>query len=164
MFKQLLTLIIIVIVVYVAYTLYKDMNMEEELVKQCETNSDCMVFGEDGECNCGCFNKEHIWESLGACFCAAPRSCQCIESVCTGVIEQVDEPEEPEPKTTEQTCIDSGGTVSTGLCCESAADFPNSCAIGACGCAPDYSHTVKTCICPEGKCFNGTECVVPSIM
>lgn len=50
-------------------------------------------------------------------------------------------------------CTATGGTVGEGLCCQSAGDFPNSCAIGACGCAPNYSHTVLVCNCPSGKCF-----------
>lgn len=60
----------------------------------------------------------------------------------------------------EKTCIDSGGTVGTSLCCKSASDFPNNCLIGACGCSPENSHEVKVCDCPEGKCFDGNECVL----
>lgn len=55
-------------------------------------------------------------------------------------------------------CTASGGTVSTQLCCGSASDFPNTCAIGACGCAPMSSRMVMVCNCPTGRCFNGTEC------
>ncbi len=58
-----------------------------------------------------------------------------------------------------QACIDSGGVVGTGLCCESTGDFPDTCAIGACGCAPEYSHSVKICDCGKDKCFNGKQCV-----
>lgn len=64
-----------------------------------------------------------------------------------------------EPTSEEQGCVDSGGTVSTASCCQSAVDFPDNCAIGACGCAPEYSHQVKFCGCPEDKCFNGKKCV-----
>ncbi len=56
-------------------------------------------------------------------------------------------------------CTDSGGTVSSAMCCTSASDYPNSCLIGACGCSPDNSHSVMTCQCPEGQCFDGTRCV-----
>ena len=59
----------------------------------------------------------------------------------------------------EQTCLDSGGTVGVALCCESTDDFTDDCAIGACGCAPEYSHRVKVCDCGEGRCFDGTKCV-----
>jgi peptidoglycan hydrolase-like protein with peptidoglycan-binding domain len=59
----------------------------------------------------------------------------------------------------EQACIDSGGEVSTSLCCESTSDFPDLCVIGACGCAPENSHEVKICDCGTDKCFDGIECV-----
>ena len=61
--------------------------------------------------------------------------------------------------TEEQGCIDSGGEVSTSMCCKSASDFPNLCLIGACGCSPENSHEVKVCDCETDKCFDGTECV-----
>ncbi len=57
------------------------------------------------------------------------------------------------------TCMKSGGVVSTQSCCETTGDFPNTCVIGACGCAPEYSHEVKVCDCGEGKCFDGIKCV-----
>ncbi|MBI5609112.1 MAG: hypothetical protein HY902_09540 [Deltaproteobacteria bacterium] len=50
-------------------------------------------------------------------------------------------------------CTATGGSVGEGLCCQTAGDFPNSCAVGACGCAPNYSHKVLVCNCPAGKCF-----------
>lgn len=56
-------------------------------------------------------------------------------------------------------CIDSGGTVKTGLCCKSVGDFPNTCSFGACGCSPGSSHEVKICDCGDGKCFDGSKCV-----
>ncbi len=61
--------------------------------------------------------------------------------------------------TIEQKCTDSGGTVSTSLCCGSASDFPNLCLIGACGCSSENSHEVKICDCGTDKCFDGTACV-----
>jgi hypothetical protein len=59
----------------------------------------------------------------------------------------------------EQACLDSGGTVTTAMCCLQTDDFPNLCLIGACGCSPDNSHEVKICDCGEGKCFDGEGCV-----
>lgn len=59
----------------------------------------------------------------------------------------------------EQACINSGGTVSTALCCKSTGDFPNTCLIGACGCSPENSHEVKICNCAKSKCFDGNQCV-----
>ena len=62
----------------------------------------------------------------------------------------------------QKACLDSGGKVETGTCCQSSGDFPNSCLIGACGCAPAASHQVKTCSCGAGKCFDGNACVSSS--
>ncbi|XOB40381.1 MAG: hypothetical protein ACKKMR_03680 [Candidatus Nealsonbacteria bacterium] len=59
----------------------------------------------------------------------------------------------------EQACINSGGKISTSLCCKSTGDFPNICLIGPCGCSPENSHQVKVCDCGPDKCFNGSECV-----
>jgi len=71
------------------------------------------------------------------------------------VLNQYEETSDPK----EQACIDSGGTVSTSLCCLAVGDFPNLCATGACGCAPGDSHEVKICDCGPGKCFDGETCV-----
>ncbi|NQU83003.1 MAG: hypothetical protein HQ539_03565 [Parcubacteria group bacterium] len=64
---------------------------------------------------------------------------------------------ESELSEAEQACMDSGGEVTTALCCETTEDFPNSCLIGACGCSPDNSHEIKICECQEG-CFDGEKC------
>jgi len=67
--------------------------------------------------------------------------------------------QEGEQALKEQGCLNSGGNVSEKMCCKSSGDFPNTCLIGACGCAPKDSHEIKICDCGAGKCFNGTECV-----
>jgi hypothetical protein len=59
----------------------------------------------------------------------------------------------------ETGCLETGGTISTANCCQSSGDFPNTCLIGACGCAPEYSHEVSVCVCPDDMCFDGTACV-----
>jgi hypothetical protein len=59
-------------------------------------------------------------------------------------------------------CTATGGTVSSSLCCSATADFPNSCLVGACGCAPDYSHTISTCDCTTGCFLPGYGCVGPA--
>ena len=51
-------------------------------------------------------------------------------------------------------CTSTGGQINSTLCCTSAGDFPDSCLVGACGCAPTNSHTVATCTCPTGSCFS----------
>ncbi len=56
--------------------------------KSCITDEDCIVFGETGDCNCGCFNKDYqAWTPGGKCFCAAPISCKCVNGICEGVFE-----------------------------------------------------------------------------
>ncbi|MBZ9569405.1 hypothetical protein KJA16_00600 [Patescibacteria group bacterium] len=59
----------------------------------------------------------------------------------------------------EKACINSGGKISTSLCCNTTGDFPNTCLIGPCGCSPEYSHEVKVCDCGPDKCFDGSECL-----
>lgn len=63
------------------------------------------------------------------------------------------------PSQEDNSCTLSGGTVETAMCCMSSGDFPNTCAIGACGCSPENSHEVKVCSCGEGMCFDGESCV-----
>ena len=63
------------------------------------------------------------------------------------------------PGQAEQGCTSSGGTLALASCCESVDDFPNTCLVGACGCAPSNSHEVSACECPQGMCFDGTRCV-----
>lgn len=58
-----------------------------------------------------------------------------------------------------ESCLRSGGRVAVNMCCKSTPDFPNTCAIGPCGCSPDNSKETKVCDCGEGRCFDGTSCV-----
>ena len=52
--------------------------------KECVSDSDCVVYGQTGNCHCGCYNKNNqpfvIGE--GQCFCAAPVSCKCQQNKC----------------------------------------------------------------------------------
>lgn len=62
--------------------------VEEIESKDCEVDSDCVVFGKDGDCNCGCYNKDALpKESEEGCFCAAPKSCECVDGTCEGIFE-----------------------------------------------------------------------------
>ncbi len=101
----------------------------------------------------------------------SPERCQCIP----------DRPQRPHPphnptgphpvhaphqphqpgRSAEQGCLDSSGMVGIGLCCGSVGDFPNTCAIGACGCGPGASHEVRVCDCGDGRCFDGRRCTGP---
>ena len=54
----------------------------------CVLDSDCVVYGESGDCNCGCYNKDNLPSGTGGeCFCAAPTSCECVNDTCEGVFE-----------------------------------------------------------------------------
>ena len=55
-------------------------------------------------------------------------------------------------------CVASGGSLTAKACCDSSGDFPSTCLVGACGCAPANSHTVQLCDCGSGMCWNGTVC------
>lgn len=59
-----------------------------------------------------------------------------------------------------ELCTSSGGTITTASCCANgAAAFPDTCAVGACGCSPAGSVTIMICNCPAG-CFSpGVGCV-----
>jgi len=61
----------------------------EEIEKtDCEIDADCMVFGQDGDCNCGCYKVGSIpVQRIEGCFCAAPTSCVCTDGQCEGVFE-----------------------------------------------------------------------------
>lgn len=50
-------------------------------------------------------------------------------------------------------CLRTGGTVVRSSCCNTVSDFPDTCLVGACSCAPSGSHEVAVCTCPEFGCF-----------
>jgi len=92
MSKTLIVIIAVVIIVIIGYWIYQSISAPEEITeaeaKNCENDSDCVVFGENGDCNCGCFNENYQWEKEGDCFCAAPTSCKCVNGKCEGVFEE----------------------------------------------------------------------------
>lgn len=70
-------MIFVILVVYIAV---------EIKPKNCSSDSDCVVFGEDGDCNCGCYLEGNLPKDTGGeCFCAAPRACKCVDEMCEGV-------------------------------------------------------------------------------
>ena len=89
MSKAIITFIIIIVIVGLGYWLYQLNSRPQEITeaeaKTCQADSDCVVFGEDGDCNCGCFNKDYQWEKQGDCFCAAPKSCKCVDGKCEDI-------------------------------------------------------------------------------
>jgi hypothetical protein len=75
-------LVVIVIILGVCWVVF----VEIPEAKNCIVDEDCVVFGETGDCNCGCFNKNYwVWASGGKCFCLAPTSCKCINGKCEGI-------------------------------------------------------------------------------
>ena len=110
MSKIIIAIIIIIVIAALGYWIYQSIiPPKEEAVsegsKDCVNDDDCIVFGETGDCNCGCYNKSNLpTETGGECFCLAPNSCKCVDSKCEGVFkeevttEEKGTPEEQEEK------------------------------------------------------------------
>jgi hypothetical protein len=102
----------------------------------------------DGQVEAVCIDNRvtyHVGDVIPRGDTSCPISCLCLEGgvigACTGACP------------TSNLCLTTNGQVSTGLCCANVGDFPDSCAVGACGCSPANSHSVSTCVCPAGGCF-----------
>jgi len=91
MSKIIIAIIAIIIVVGSGYWIYQStLTLEEEdgseESKDCVSDNDCVIFGETGDCNCGCYNKDNLPSGTGGeCFCVAPVSCKCVEGLCEGI-------------------------------------------------------------------------------
>ena len=84
--RVMLFLIMILLIVTLFFLLTTPM---EIVSKECTDDSDCVVFGETGNCNCGCYNKNHLPSGMGGeCFCLAPKSCKCVNGKCESVFEE----------------------------------------------------------------------------
>ncbi|HEY2902633.1 MAG TPA: hypothetical protein VGL59_18755 [Polyangia bacterium] len=71
----------------------------------------------------------------------------------------VDSPSDADT-TPEAKCLTTGGNGQSNLCCNATSDFPDLCLVGACGCAPQNSHSVQICNCPVGTCYSpGRGCI-----
>ena len=85
-------LFIFIGIVYWAYALMP--NPKEVILPQglnyCLVDSDCVVFGETGSCNCGCYNKDYLpTKTDEECFCLAPTSCGCVNNKCESVFGEI---------------------------------------------------------------------------
>ena len=95
MSKVLINITIFILFIGVVYwtsTLIPDIQKEiiPDGLNYCLIDSDCVVFGETGDCNCGCYNKNHLpSEVKGECFCLAPATCGCVDGKCEGVSKDV---------------------------------------------------------------------------
>jgi|AntAceMinimDraft_4_1070372.scaffolds.fasta_scaffold00204_8 hypothetical protein len=96
--NKIIATIIIIIVVLGSYYLMKQsisapeegmpLEGEQDITEECTDDDSCVVFGETGDCNCGCYSKDNLpTETGGECFCAAPDSCKCIDNKCEGIFE-----------------------------------------------------------------------------
>lgn len=109
-------------------------------VKVIAENVDCLA-----DTDCPDFNATQMCGNLVRCM---EKKCGIVNVIC----QQQQSP-----------CQLAGGTVQTASCCNSASDFPNTCLVGACGCAPEESHQVSVCECLANQCFDGSQCVYKNI-
>ncbi len=91
--KIVIGIIIVIIVAGLGYLISQLRFVPEEVTteggKDCVYNSDCVVFGETGDCNCGCYYINNLPSSTGGdCFCKEPDSCKCTDGVCEGVFKE----------------------------------------------------------------------------
>jgi hypothetical protein len=154
----------------------------------CDSRSDChSVFVDPGTCGCaaaGCCAHFDRCADVGHANCSGPVACMapqpfceapyvlsytgvcyegCVrQSECAGVDGGQDAAPSGDASSPAATCTATGGVVSSSLCCSATSDFPNSCSVGACGCAPANSHTVSTCSCGAGCFLPGYGCVGPA--
>ena len=128
MSKNIITVFIVIVVIGLGYWVYQSTFAPEEKVvpeesKDCLNNDECIVFGKDGDCDCGCFNKNYDWKNTGACFCAAPTSCKCVSGKCEGVFDEIVD------ETADVGCAKDGETFSRvsdkylGSCCEGLKEW-----------------------------------------
>lgn len=85
----MIVVVVIAFVMLVSFWLWEQYGGSEvggTPVPGCKVDSDCVVFGETGDCNCGCYERGNLPSGTGGeCFCLAPTSCQCVEGECEGV-------------------------------------------------------------------------------
>ena len=59
----ILVLIVLIAAIIALYTLANPPITEGS--KDCATDEDCVAFGETGDCNCGCYNKNNLPSGTG---------------------------------------------------------------------------------------------------
>ena len=90
--KKVLIISIIVVVIIVVLAVFFIMRAPSS--RECEKDSDCIVFGETGDCNCGCYTQNNLpTDSGGECFCLAPVSCVCADGKCEGIFAEMSKEE-----------------------------------------------------------------------
>ena len=109
---------------------------------------------------CGACGPTAARHPVTSCWCGFPR---CFDGTrCVGDATRTPTPTldlsfptpTPTPDDSGLPCVDSGGTISTRLCCLGARPFPNTCRFGPCACPPDVSEPVRVCECGAGRCYD----------
>jgi len=82
---------------------------------ECSINSDCVVFGKTGDCNCGCYNKDNLPSSTGGeCFYSAPIDCKCVNGTCEGIFEGEMSYSEAKQIAEQSECVKEGNLTEGG--------------------------------------------------
>jgi hypothetical protein len=118
MSKKIVTIIIIIVVAGLGYWIYQSIFASEKVTSEgstdCVNNDDCVVFGETGDCNCGCYNKDDLPSSTGGeCFVSAPVDCKCVEGECEGIFEGEMSFSEAREIAEQSECVE-GGNLAVG--------------------------------------------------
>ncbi|MFW5846631.1 MAG: hypothetical protein ACOCUU_00585 [Nanoarchaeota archaeon] len=83
--KEYLALLVLILILFILFQPIQNSNPKTEK-NECVKDSDCVVFGETGTCNCGCYNSTQIKEleknKNKGCFCLPPKNCQCVNNKC----------------------------------------------------------------------------------
>ncbi len=83
--------------------------------RKCTDDSDCVVFGETGDCNCGCYNKDNLPSSTGGeCFLSAPIDCKCVNGKCEGIFEGEMSFSEARQIAEQSECVEEGNLKEGG--------------------------------------------------
>lgn len=80
--------VFVVCALVVGIFLFKQTVPDSIKITQCLIDTDCVLFGKTGECNCGCYLEADLPSDTGEeCFCQAPTDCTCLNGKCEGVFE-----------------------------------------------------------------------------
>jgi len=137
--------------------------MSSSTKKICATNKACGAgeFCDYPAGSCGATNAIGVCVNnagIGGCMTSWQPVCGCDGQTygndCERLMYGVSKRSEGECVMTDSAwlCVATGGEVTTQLCCANAGDFPNTCLVGACSCAPTSGRTISVCNCPLG-CF-----------
>jgi hypothetical protein len=84
---MLIVIVFITIILLATDILFTKINTG---TKECNQDQDCMIYGELGDCNCGCYNVDNppawrtpvIFGFIYQCRFQVPSVCECKEGTC----------------------------------------------------------------------------------